>query len=52
MDRERGSVGRGSAVDVAPPRIDSVRRLGGVLPSVEEIVAAVEAGVDDMEVAS
>ncbi len=41
-----------SHADVAPRRIESVRRLGGVLPSVEEIVAAVEAGVDGMEVAS
>ena len=41
-----------SHAGVAPPRIESVRRLGGVLPSVEEIVAAVEAGLDGMEVAS
>ncbi len=42
--------------DVAPPRIESVRRLGGVLPSIEEIVDAVAkefpAGSRGMEVAS
>lgn len=44
-----------SHAGVAPPRIESVRRLGGVLPSTEEIVRAVESpGKDarEMEVAS
>jgi 2-oxoglutarate ferredoxin oxidoreductase subunit alpha/2-oxoisovalerate ferredoxin oxidoreductase alpha subunit len=47
-----------SHAGVAPPRIESVRRLGGVLPSTEEIVEAVLAkefpGKDGrgMEVAS
>ena len=44
-----------SHAGVAPPRIESVRRLGGVLPSTEEIVQAVESPGKDMrgmEVAS
>jgi pyruvate/2-oxoacid:ferredoxin oxidoreductase alpha subunit len=44
-----------SHAGVAPPRIESVRRLGGVLPSTEEIVAAIESPGKDMrgmEVAS